>query len=179
MAGTCLFWGKRICLLAPLPATEVPEGRTCRAWEQHAFCSAQRAGTVPHCSEENNPRQLHFKLVFRAGQFLQLVAGSRNCRDVQHKGEAPRTISRLSSSGGMALCLSNSVTVYLGMWGYRPPPGQGRQARGAGSGLSRSRAARTVCCLRLPSTRRSGTYSVRLAEQPTPTPGLAKQRRQW
>lgn len=61
MAGTCLFWGKRLCLLALLPVINVP-GVGHAVHENSALCSAQRTGTVPHCREENSSRQFHFKL---------------------------------------------------------------------------------------------------------------------
>lgn len=61
MAGTCLFWGKRLCLLALLPVIDVP-GAGHAVHENSTLCSAQRPGTVPHCREDNSSGQLHFKL---------------------------------------------------------------------------------------------------------------------
>lgn len=142
MAGTCLFWGKRLCLLALLPVINVP-GVGHAVHENSTLCSAQCTGTVPHCREENSSRQFHFKLrkilisgriIFSSGcrMSLQLLLpvqrSSMYCQQiVPLQSDIRIRVQRIH------LCFSTSGKLFWG-WGMLSIPRPGQQAQ-PGAGL--------------------------------------------
>lgn len=142
MAGTYLFQGKKLCLLALLPVINVP-------WAGHACMrtahSAQCTGTVPHCREENSSRQLHFKLkkIPTSARIVFSTVVACLCSSCSQCKEAPCPLSKLSSS--LAISVHECVSLFLHLRNVYQGMGDALHRKAWAAGSAWSWAPSSVC----------------------------------